>query len=141
MAVVSDDHGDESLNTEGLNSQAANGIPLISAAAIQENNKKIASKDKAYWAVVDGFVVDATDFLDTHPGGLQKLLQSNAASAGYTGNPFGFSFTRGKNAHFPETGRTFKEGVERYLRNRTDNQIQFKGMDGKLRVLGRLAKK
>jgi hypothetical protein len=33
-----------------------------------------------------------------------------------TGRPFGFSFSRGRNAHFPDTGKTFQEGVKRYLR-------------------------
>ena len=64
---------------------------------------------------VDGFVVDATAFVGSHPGGLKKLLSSDAAATGATGREFGFSFSRGRNAHFPDTGRRFAAGVKRYL--------------------------
>ena len=60
-------------------------------------------------------MVDATDFLESHPGGLKKLLSTDSPGAGGTGQPFGFSFSRGRNAHFPDTGKRFKKGVEAYL--------------------------
>ena len=63
----------------------------------------------------DSFVVDATDFLESHPGGLKKLLSTDSPGAGASGQPYGFSFSRGRNAHFPDTGKRFMKGVERYL--------------------------
>ena len=77
--------------------------------------------DGSFWAAVDGFVVEAGEFLDAHPGGLKKLVSSNGSAVGATGKPFGFSFSRGKNAHFPETGRRFSEGVKRYM---SGNSVQ-----------------
>ena len=64
------------------------------------------------WAVVDGYVVDATKMLLTgHPGGKQKILSVNDPSAGCTGKAFGFSLARGANAHFSQTARKFRGGV------------------------------
>ena len=85
---------------------------LISPAEIKQHNRKGKG---TFWAVVDGFVVDATEFLESHPGGLPKLRSANAAGVGATGEPFGFSFTRGRNSHFPDTGRRFQDGVARFL--------------------------
>lgn len=113
-SVVSPDHADESLaaDTMGGMEDAAVGPRVISADDIEANN---SSEGGSFWAVVDNFVVDATDFLDSHPGGLKKLLATDSAAAGATGNAFGFSFSKGKNAHFPGTGKIFKEGVKLFL--------------------------
>ena len=73
----------------------------------------------SFWAVVDGWVVDAAEFVKSHPGGLRKLLSTDLAEVGATGGAHGFSFSRGRNAHFPDTGRRFREGVEEYLRGAT----------------------
>ena len=92
---------------------------------------------------MDGFVVDATEFVDSHPGGLQKLLAADKAATGATGRPFGFSFTRGKNAHFPATGKRFSEGVKRYMagsRNSTSLppvEVAFPPY-GKIVIVGKL---
>ena len=56
---------------------------------------------ESFWAVVDGFVVDATEFVRSHPGGLRKLLQTDDPDVGATGEEFGFSFSRGRNARSP----------------------------------------
>lgn len=53
--------------------------------------------------------------LDNHPGGLKKLMQTNQASIGHTGSDYGFSFTQGKNAHFPGTGKTFNQKVKEFV--------------------------
>jgi hypothetical protein len=131
-AVVSTDHADESLSMHdsvvaSLASTIRTGATtirprprIISPAELDEHNNNTTITTSSYWCVVDGFVVDATDFLHRHPGGLDKLLSANAAATGATGRPFGFSFSRGRNAHFPDTGKTFKEGVERYLRGEGD---------------------
>ena len=83
MAVVSSDHADESLCAEGMTSvsSAAPAARLFTAEDIESNNK---GKEK-FLAVVDGFVVDASKFLKTHPGGLRKLLSANNAGTGATG--------------------------------------------------------
>jgi len=109
-SVISDDHGDESLCADGMASSSTEPRP-ISVEELQEHN----NSDGSFWAVIDGFVVDATDFLESHPGGLKKLLSTDSPGAGASGQPYGFSFSRGRNAHFPDTGKRFRKGVERYL--------------------------
>ena len=54
--------------------------------------------------------MDASEFLTNHPGGLRKLLSTDKAKTGATGKPFGFSFSSGRNAHFPDTGKRFRDG-------------------------------
>ena len=87
--------------------------------------------------------MDATEFADTHPGGLRKLLSTNDAEAGVTDRPFGFSFSRGRNAHFPATGQCFQEGVQRYLAAESDGpylrpvEVEFPSY-GKVVILGQL---
>ena len=114
----------------------------ITAQAIELHN---ANEDGTFWAVVDGFVVDATEFVSSHPGGLRKLMSANTKGAGFTGREFGFSFTRGPNAHFPATGQRFRDGVQRYLGGSGDPdsclppEIVAFPPHGQIRILGRLA--
>ena len=119
-AVVSSDHADASMNVSHLASVGPSAAPpaklgprLISLEEMQQHSGQEAGG--RYWAVVDGFVVDATEFIDTHPGGLRKLLSADTAAAGATGSPFGFTFSGGRNGHFPDTGRRFRDGVKRFL--------------------------
>ena len=86
MAVVSDDHAQAHLCVENV---GADGLRLFSPAEIKRND------GRAFWAVVDGFVVDATAFVDSHPGGLKKLLSTDDANTGATGKAFGFSLSKG----------------------------------------------
>ena len=136
MAVVSSDHADEKLCAEDLLSED-DEVKLISAEEILKHNGK--GEHKSLWSVVDGFVVDASDFLTSHPGGLGKLLSANKARIGATGQPFGFSFSRGRNAHFPDTGKRFREGVARFLKGKgSPVDVKFPPHDGKIVILGRL---
>ena len=113
----------------------------ITADEVTAHNERKA--DGSFWAVVDGFVVEAGDFLDAHPGGVKKLLSTNASATGATGKPFGFSFSRGRNAHFPDTGRRFSEGVKRYMSGKSDEEylqpaeVAFPSF-GKIVILGKL---
>lgn len=143
MAVVSDDHAHESLCAEAVPApQTSKPQPRpIPPAEVEAKDGK---GGRAFWAVVDRFVVDATAFLDSHPGGLSKLLSADKARTGATGAAFGFSFARGHNAHFPETGRAFHEGVSRYLRGGRGEdgfllpcEVGF-GEHGTIVILGRL---
>ena len=111
MARVSDDHASESMNVAHL-ARKASGPRAITPAEVEKHNGQGGT---SFWAVIDGFVVDASEFVESHPGGLKKLLSADSAAAGATGQPFGFSFSRGRNAHFPDTGRRFSDGVKRYL--------------------------
>ena len=90
--------------------------PVGPRAFSQEDLAQNDGQDgRRFWCVVDGFVCDATEFVGSHPGGLRKLLSANTPAAGATGQMFGFSFSRGPNAHFPRTGQRFAEGIERFL--------------------------
>ena len=139
-AVVSSDHADESTNVEHL--ARASGPRLISADEVRQHTGKGGGE---FWAVIDQFVVDATAFVDTHPGGLKKLLSADSAAAGATGREFGFSFSRGRNAHFPGTGKTFSAGVKRFLAGKSDGksgllppvEVAFPPY-GSIMILGRL---
>ena len=128
-AVVSSDHADESLNQS---SSAAEAHRCIRPEEVEQHR----SKD-SFWCVVDGFVVDATAFVDTHPGGLRKLMSTDDAGVGAGPDAFSFSFSRGRNAHFPDTGRRFADGVQRYLRDGHATKIKFPP-HGNLIILGRL---
>ena len=153
MAVVSDDHADERFNVEAyqLSSSSQPTLRLFSPDEVEEhnnnsnssNNSNNNSNNRSFWACIDGFVVDATDFVRKHPGGKKKLLATNDATTGDRGIPYDFSFSRGKNAHFPATAKIFKDGIQRFL-NGGSPEICFpavyKGEDkgGTLIVLGRL---
>lgn len=153
MAVVSDDHADESYNVENhlpsadtTSSAAKPQIRWFSQEEVNRHNRESINGDKtsSFWACIDGFVVEAIDFLDKHPGGKRKILITNDPSTGDTGHPFAFSFSRGRNAHFPGTARTFKEGIEKFLDGESTD-IVFPGeyrkqIGGKLVVLGKLKK-
>ncbi|KAH8061857.1 hypothetical protein JL722_3814 [Aureococcus anophagefferens] len=89
MAVVSDDHAQAHLCVENV---GADGLRLFSPAEIKRNDGR---DGRAFWAVVDGFVVDATAFVDSHPGGLKKLLSTDDANTGATGKAFGFHSPKG----------------------------------------------
>lgn len=102
----------------------------------------------SFWCCIDGFVVDATDYLKTrvHPGGQTKVLQTNDAKIGNDNKPMSFSFSKGKNAHFPQTAKIFQDGVDGFLNGGT-NEIVFPqvfkkngdvGHGGKIYILGRL---
>ena len=128
-AVVSSDHADESLNQS---SSAAEAHRCIRPEEVEQHRSK-----ESFWCVVDGFVVDATAFVDTHPGGLRKLMSTDDAGVGAGPDAFSFSFSRGRNAHFPDTGRRFADGVQRYLRDGHATKIKFPP-HGNLIILGRL---
>ena len=117
MAVVSTDHAAESLSAAGLEPLGPRMPRIITPAELKRNNEGVRANPRgvAFWAVVDGWVVDASAFVDAHPGGLKKLLSTDEASIGATGKQYGFSFSRGRNAHFPKTGQSFSAGVKRYL--------------------------
>lgn len=147
MAVVSADHADASLCAENLAApaggfkRAACGPRLIAPDDVKQHS----GKGTGFWAVIDSFVVDCSEFVDTHPGGLRKLLSADSPATGATGQPFGFSFSRGRNAHFPETAKRFREGVKRYLSGGGGDTPFLPPTDvafppyGKIVILGKLA--
>ena len=138
-AVVSADHADESMCAEYLVAPTKVGPRLISPDEVHGHN----GQNGPFWAVIDGFVVDASAFVDKHPGGLKKLLSTDNPGTGATGRSFGFSFTRGRNAHFPDTGKRFRAGAEKYLRGQCQDcflppvEVDFPPY-GKVVILGRL---
>lgn len=137
MAVVSADHAHESLSVEHLSVPTAKADGSQSSAISPDEVRQHNGRDGAsFWAVVDGFVVDASEFVDTHPGGLRKLLSADHAGTGATGKEFGFSFSRGRNAHFPQTGQRFHDGVKRFLKGGS-SEVDF-APHGKIVILGRL---
>jgi hypothetical protein len=113
-SVVSTDHADSSLSVDAYFSIL--GGPAVEPRMITADEVRSQNNPNgAFWAVVDNYVVDCTEMIDTHPGGISKLLSADTPAAGATGNSFGFSFSRGRNAHFPDTAEKFKVGVMRYL--------------------------
>ena len=112
----------------------ASGPRFISADEVESHSGR---DGRSYWCVIDSFVVDASEFLNSHPGGLRKLMSANGSGAGATGQPFSFSFSRGRNAHFPETGKRFHDGVKSYLAGGS-GKVDF-SPHGELMILGRLS--
>ena len=143
-AVVSEDHADASMcvahlatTNDGRHQRPA--PRLISPDEVKQHG----GREGPFWAVVDGFVVDASTMVDSHPGGLRKLLSTDSAATGATGREFGFSFSKGRNAHFPDTGKRFHEGVQRYLNGEAEGpflapaEVAFPPYGGVV-ILGRL---
>ena len=139
-AVVSDDHADESMCAKNLKASASSPSPRM----IPAEEVRLHSSKEEFWCVIDGFVCDAVEFVDDHPGGLRKLLSADNPDAGATGQAFGFSFSRGRNAHFPQTGKRFRDGVTRFLggggseAELPPTEVHFPP-HGKIVILGRLA--
>lgn len=144
MAVVSTDHADESMCVRHLDVQDESTKPrIISAEEIEKHNER--KGEESFWCVIDGFVVDVKAFIDKHPGGARKILSTDSAKVGATGQKFGFSFTRGRNAHFPNTGKRFQDGVKAYLTQRGTGRI-LPPTDvsfpphGKITIVGKLSR-
>ena len=171
MSVVSDDHAHESYNVENyvpsFLSSSSNELKRVvryfSPEEVEQHNKKYcncnnnkeeddsdqvdslsSSTSFSYWAVIDGFVVDSTDYINKHPGGKKKLLMTNDPTTGSTGKPYTFSFSKGRNAHFPETARIFRDAVQQFLEDgNASGEVVFPRTyknqpNGKLIILGRL---
>eukprot|EP00756_Hemistasia_phaeocysticola_P008301 Hpha_TRINITY_DN14576_c0_g1::TRINITY_DN14576_c0_g1_i1::g.46723::m.46723 len=123
IGTVTDEVGREGAGCAPAGTAAGLTAPLkkrkriFTPEEIEANNKQrgdSVKKHLPFLAVIDGYVVDATDFIDTHPGGVSKLLSVNSKAAGWTREKFGFSFSKGANSHFPQTAQTFREGVLRF---------------------------
>lgn len=102
----------------GSSSSTGKQPRLITSEQITKHNESISNtnnKNKNFWGVVDGYVVDATEFIKRHPGGLKKLLSTNESSVGATGRSFGFSFARGRNKHYQQTAAAFQKGLQDFL--------------------------
>lgn len=96
-------------------------------------------EDRPLWTVIDGYVVDCTEFAKFHPGGLRKIRETDEKQTGWTGEEFGFSLTRGSNAHFPKTGRVFEEGMRKFDKLQRQVEVDFgRGGGGAITILGKL---
>lgn len=106
----------------------------------QEVTRNDGRDGRLLWAVIDGYVVDASKMADGHPGGLRKILSANDAATGWTGKAFGFSLSRGANAHFPKTGKKFRDGVTRFenLNRKETVEVDYSPF-GVITILGTLA--
>ena len=142
-SVVSNDHADPTLATDMLHQEGKQhpvGPRIITAEALHENNTQ--ANGGTFWGVVDGFVVEAIDMVNSHPGGKKKLMSVDSAAAG-TGKPFTFSFSRGRNAHFSQTAKRFQAGVRQYLKGAASGtylqpvRVEFPQY-GSIVILGRL---
>jgi len=119
-------------------------VRKFDVSEIRERNK--GKGDDYVLAVIDNYVVEVKDF--DHPGGLKKLLETNDAGAGATGREFGFSFSRGKNQHFPRTGATFEAACDDFLAGTVAEDgflrpctVDFGQGGGSIQILGVLKKR
>eukprot|EP00986_Skeletonema_menzelii_P016010 scaffold13279_cov155-Skeletonema_menzelii.AAC.5 len=105
----------------------------------EQVRKNDGLEDRPLWTVIDGYVVDCTEFAKFHPGGLRKILATDEKETGWTGEEFGFSLTRGSNAHFPKTGRVFQEGMRKFDKRQSQVVVNFgKDGGGAITILGKL---
>ena len=113
--------------------------PTFEAISKEKVRQNDGLNGRSLWTVIDGYVVDATDFAKYHPGGLRKILATDEKQTGWTGEEFGFSLTRGQNAHFPKTGRIFEEGVRRFDMLQENVKVTFGNDVGStIIILGKL---
>jgi len=105
----------------------------------EQVRKNDGLEDRPLWTVIDGYVTDCTEFAKFHPGGLGKILATDEKQTGWTGEEFGFSLTRGSNAHFPKTGRVFQEGMRKFDKLQSQVEVNFgKDDGGAITILGKL---
>jgi hypothetical protein len=105
----------------------------------EQVRKNDGLEGRPLWTVIDGYVVDCTEFAKFHPGGLRKILATDEKQTGWTGEEFGFSLSRGKNAHFPQTRRVFQEGTRRFDELQSQVEVNFgKDGGGAITILGKL---
>jgi len=112
-------------------------LPLVfTPEQVRAKNGKNGEK---LWVVIDGYVVDATDFANFHPGGTSKILSADSKRTGYTGKEFGFSLSKGKNAHFPTTAKAFEDAAKSFDRLQQRVVVKFgSGQTGSIVILGKL---
>ena len=89
--------------------------------------------------MIDGYVVDGVPVRPSPrstPGARRRPRGTNDAETGANGKGGGFSFTKGRNAHFPGTGKRWKEGVEEWLKG-GDGVVEFEGKGkGRITIMG-----
>ena len=137
-AVISSDHGSDHAPSFSTPSSTSSPFspPTYTRSQIEDNNASHThqASPARFLAVIDGYVVDASEYArpSVHPGGVKKASTTNDESTGATGEWGGFSFTKGRNAHFPGTEKRWKEGVEEWLKG-GDGEVKFEGK-GKGRI-------
>ena len=127
---------DETIN-QCLNTDDEDELPLkFTPEQVRAKNGK---NGKKLWVVIDGYVVDATDFANSHPGGISKILSTDSKRSGYTGKEFGFSLSKGKNAHFPRTAKMFEEAAKSFDSLQQHVTVKFDpDHAGSIVILGKL---
>ena len=109
---------------------------VLTKDQVRENDGR---EQRPMWAVIDGYVVECTEYAKLHPGGIRKIRETDEKQTGWTGEEFGFSFTRGKNAHYPKTGRVFQEGIRKFEELQSPVEVDFgKDGGGAITILGKL---
>jgi hypothetical protein len=73
------------------------------------------STEDNLWVVVDSYVVDITDFVKDHPGGVSKILSLKKTSSS------SFSFS----SHFNFTSKTFKDACKLYDKGGSPVSVVF----------------
>ena len=104
MAVVSDDHAHERFCAEGLSLPASASPRVITGDEVRQHNGRGGEN---FWAVVDGYVVDATDMVNSHPGGLKKLLTTDAPGVGAWAKPSASALRAAGTRTSPRPARAF----------------------------------
>ena len=127
---------DETIN-QCLNTDDEDELPLeFTPEQVRAKNGKNGEK---LWVVIDGYVVDATDFANSHPGGISKILSTDSKRSGYTGKEFGFSLSKGRNAHFPRTAKIFEEAAKSFDSLQRHVTVEFDpDHAGSIVILGKL---
>eukprot|EP00574_Skeletonema_japonicum_P012607 CAMPEP_0201736812 /NCGR_PEP_ID=MMETSP0593-20130828/40657_1 /ASSEMBLY_ACC=CAM_ASM_000672 /TAXON_ID=267983 /ORGANISM="Skeletonema japonicum, Strain CCMP2506" /LENGTH=250 /DNA_ID=CAMNT_0048230653 /DNA_START=71 /DNA_END=823 /DNA_ORIENTATION=+ len=116
-----------------------NSSSLVLALTREQVRMNDGLENRPMWSVIDGYVVDCTEFAKFHPGGLRKIRDTDEKQTGWTGEEFGFSLTRGSNAHFPKTGRVFEDGMKKFDKLQRQVEVDFGSSDGgAITILGKL---
>ena len=125
------------LNTNNTDEEDEDELPLeFTPEQVRAKNGKNGEK---LWVVIDGYVVDATDFANSHPGGISKILSTDSKRSGYTGKEFGFSLSKGRNAHFPRTAKIFEEAAKSFDSLQRHVTVEFDpDHAGSIVILGKL---
>ena len=90
-------------------------------------------KDGDFWVVINGYVVDISNFLDRHPAGAQKIRQKRKA--------LGVDISPNFLDHFSHTVKTFREACSTFDRAQEPVAFRFREVETEVVILGKVGKR
>ena len=98
----------------------------ISRSQVQYND---GTHNRKLWVIVDGYILDVTQFADHHPAGAKKIIDRRAKSIDISSNFLD---------HFGHTVRAFRDACRRYDETQSTVALQFKEVATEVFIIGKV---